>query len=63
MKPDCPIRRDVLHGLAALPFTMLLTQVSEVSGQEGGSPAKVDTKRLIAKIKFEGSAFWLPHGP
>ena len=53
MKPDCPIRRDVLHSLAALPFTMLLTQVSEASGQEGRSPVKVDTKGLIAKIKFE----------
>jgi quercetin dioxygenase-like cupin family protein len=36
-----------------LPLATLLTQASEVTAQTSGSPVKVDTKGLVAKIKFE----------
>lgn len=47
------IRRDVLQALAAVPFMALLARAGEASAQTGGSPVKVDTKGLVAKIKFE----------
>ena len=53
MQTDEMIRRDVLHGLAALPLIALLAQAGEAATQAAGSPVKVDTKGLVAKIKFE----------
>jgi quercetin dioxygenase-like cupin family protein len=53
MANDEPIRRDVLQALAAVPFMALLAQASEGRAQVGVSPVKVDTKGLVAKIKFE----------
>jgi quercetin dioxygenase-like cupin family protein len=47
------IRRDVLQALAAVPFMALVARAGEASAQTGGSPVKVDTKGLVAKIKFE----------
>jgi quercetin dioxygenase-like cupin family protein len=47
------MRRDVLQTLATLPVLALLTRSGEVVAQTGGSPVKVDTKGLVAKIKFE----------
>jgi quercetin dioxygenase-like cupin family protein len=48
-----PIRRNVLFGLGAVPFMSLLAKMSEARAQVGISPVKVDTKGLVAKIKFE----------
>jgi quercetin dioxygenase-like cupin family protein len=48
-----PIRRDVLQALAALPLMAFVVQPSEATAQAGGSPVKVDTKGLVAEIKFE----------
>ena len=53
MTSDEPIRRDILHALTVLPLAALLGQVSEATAQTPGSPVKVDTKGLVAKIKFE----------
>jgi len=53
MRNDGPMRRDVLQNLAALPLMALLAQAREVAAQPAGSPVKVDTKGLVAKIKFE----------
>jgi len=53
MQTDELIRRDVLNGLAALPLIALLAQAGEAAAQSTGSPVKVDTKGLVAKIKFE----------
>lgn len=47
------IRRNVLQALAALSVLSPLGQGRSVSAQQGGSPVKVDTKGLVAKIKFE----------
>ena len=47
------VRRDVLQVLAAMPFLALAARANEASAQAGGSPVKVDTKGLVAKIKFE----------
>jgi hypothetical protein len=52
MTSDEPIRRDVLQVLAAAPFMALLAQAGEARAQVGISPVKVDTKGLVAKIKF-----------
>lgn len=47
-------RRDLIQGLAALPAIAVLAQVpTGARAQTGGSPLKVDTKGLVAKIKFE----------
>jgi quercetin dioxygenase-like cupin family protein len=46
-------RRNVLQTLAAVPFMTLLVQVSDARAENGVSPVKVDTKGLVAKIKFE----------
>src|SRR5882724_12962618 len=46
-------RRDVLQALATLPLMALVARSSEAAAQTGGSPVKVDTKGLVAKIKFE----------
>ena len=53
MTNDVPIRRDVILALAATPFMLLLARAGEARAQVGVSPVKVDTKGLIAKIKFE----------
>ena len=47
------VRRDVLQALAAMPLLALAARANEASAQAGGSPVKVDTKGLVAKIKFE----------
>ena len=49
------IRRDVLQVLAAAPFAALLSQVRDAHAQVGVAPVKVDTKGLVAKIKFEAT--------
>ena len=47
-------RRDLLQSLGALPLLALLAQPGQAAAQAaGGSPAKVETKGLTAKIKFE----------
>ena len=48
-----PIRRDVLQALATAPFVTLFAQVGSAHAQVGVAPVKVDTKGLVAKIKFE----------
>src|ERR1044072_6535869 len=53
MSNDVPARRDVLMTLAATPFVAWLAQMRDASAQVGVSPVKVDTKGLVAKIKFE----------
>ena len=53
MPDDEPIRRDVLLALAATPLMALFAPASEARAQVGVSPVKVDTKGLVAKIKFE----------
>ena len=53
MSGDEPIRRDVLLALSALPLMGLAAQPRRANAQTGGSPVKVDTKGLVAKIKFE----------
>jgi quercetin dioxygenase-like cupin family protein len=53
MRNDEPIRRDVLLALAAAPFMALFAPAGEAGAQVGMSPVKVDTKGLVAKIKFE----------
>src|SRR4030088_1945236 len=53
MSNDEPIRRDVFLTLATAPFVMWLAQAGEARAQVGASPVKVDTKGLVAKIKFE----------
>jgi len=54
MANDETTRRDLLQALAALPLIAWLVSPREAIGQAtGGSPVKVDTKGLVAKIKFE----------
>jgi quercetin dioxygenase-like cupin family protein len=53
MPSDEHLRRDVLRSFAALCFLGVLAQASAAAAQAGGSPVKVDTKGLTAKIKFE----------
>jgi quercetin dioxygenase-like cupin family protein len=53
MSDNEPIRRDVLQNLAAVPFMALLAQASQARAQVGINPVRVDTKGLVAKIKFE----------
>jgi len=53
MSSDRLIRRDVVQSLAVLPLMALLARSEEAAAQAGGSPVKVDTKGLVAKIKFE----------
>jgi quercetin dioxygenase-like cupin family protein len=53
MRCDELIRRDVLYSLAGLPLIALLAKAGEAAAQPTGSPVKVDTKGLVAKIKFE----------
>jgi quercetin dioxygenase-like cupin family protein len=53
MATDERIRRDVLQTLATLPLVMLAAPAEHAAAQAGVSPVKVDTKGLVAKIKFE----------
>jgi quercetin dioxygenase-like cupin family protein len=53
MSSNQPMRRDILQTLGTLPLLALLTRSGEAVAQTGGSPVKVDTKGLVAKIKFE----------
>ena len=53
MSSNQPMRRDILQTLTTLPLLALLTRSGEAVAQTGGSPVKVDTKGLVAKIKFE----------
>lgn len=53
MSSDKPIRRDVLLALSALPLMGLGAQPNQANAQTGVSPVKVDTKGLVARIKFE----------
>src|SRR5262245_47960348 len=53
MSNDDHMRRDVLSGLAALPLLAFVARPGEAAAQASGSPLKVDTKGLVAKIKFE----------
>jgi quercetin dioxygenase-like cupin family protein len=53
MSSDKHIRREVLQTLAAVPLLALLTRTDEAAAQTSGSQVKVDTKGLVAKIKFE----------
>jgi quercetin dioxygenase-like cupin family protein len=53
MSSDEHMRRDVLQALAVLPLLALVARPGEAAAQAGGSPVKVDTKGLVARIKFE----------
>jgi quercetin dioxygenase-like cupin family protein len=54
MAQDATTRRDLLQSLGTLPLLALLTRAGTATAQTAaGSPAKVDTKGLTAKIKFE----------
>ncbi len=47
-------RRDLLQALGALPLMALLSSPRQAAAQApGGSPVRVETKGLTAKIKFE----------
>src|SRR5262245_34209788 len=52
MSNDFAIRRTLLQGLAALPLLPLLAPSGGALAQ-AGSPVKVTTQGLVAKIKFE----------
>jgi quercetin dioxygenase-like cupin family protein len=48
------VRRQLLQGFAFLPLAALMAQTRRASAQVGVPvPVKVDTKGLVAKIKFE----------
>jgi quercetin dioxygenase-like cupin family protein len=53
MANDLPARRELVRVLAAIPLIAAAGRVEVASAQTGDSPAKVDTKGLVAKIKFE----------
>lgn len=54
MADEATTRRDVLQMLGAVSLAPLLAAPREAAAQAaGGSPGKVDTKGLTAKIKFE----------
>ena len=53
MPNDELARRDILHAAAAVPLLALFARIGEAGAQVGTSPVKVDTKGLVAKIKFE----------
>ena len=55
MTNEATTRRDLLQTLAVLPLAALLTVPDEAIAQTGGGPAKVETKGLTAKIKFESA--------
>ena len=54
MANETATRRELLQSLGALPLMALLAHPPTATAQTpGGSPAKVETKGLTAKIKFE----------
>jgi quercetin dioxygenase-like cupin family protein len=54
MTNDVATRRDLLHAFGALSLVTLLPGPRDAAAQTpSGSPARVDTKGLTAKIKFE----------
>jgi quercetin dioxygenase-like cupin family protein len=53
MVNDGNSRRNVLQAVALLPLVGLAVRADQASAQTAGSPVKVDTKGLVAKIKFE----------
>src|SRR5262245_27365964 len=53
MANDLPARRELVRLLAALPLIAAAGRIEGASAQTGGTPVKVDTKGLVAKIKFE----------
>jgi quercetin dioxygenase-like cupin family protein len=53
MSNDEPLRRDILFALSALPLIGIAVRPTAATAQADGSPVKVDTKGLVAKIKFE----------
>ena len=56
MSTDETARRNILRTLAAaLPVAALLARADRAGAQApaGGSPVRVDTKGLVARIKFE----------
>ncbi len=53
MSSDEHKRRDVLQALTALPLMALAMLPGEAIAQPPASPVRVDTKGLVAKIKFE----------
>jgi quercetin dioxygenase-like cupin family protein len=54
MAKDEPTRRDLFNSVGALALVTLLSAQREAVAQtSGGSPVKVQTKGLTARIKFE----------
>jgi quercetin dioxygenase-like cupin family protein len=55
MIPSLKPRRDILQGLAALPLAIAMVAGSRTAAAQTNVPVpvKVDTKGLVAKIKFE----------
>jgi len=53
MTKDESARRQLLRIFAALPLMTLAARTNDANAQTAGSPVKVDTKGLVAKIKFE----------
>jgi quercetin dioxygenase-like cupin family protein len=53
MASDPRLRRNVLQALATLPLLAPAARPAQAAGQTGGSPVKVETSGLTAKIKFE----------
>src|SRR2546421_2205184 len=53
MKTERNNRRDLLQVLAVMPALALATRPTELIAQSAATPVKVDTKGLVAKIKFE----------
>jgi quercetin dioxygenase-like cupin family protein len=53
MANDAHWRRDVLQALATLPLLAAAARPAGAAGQTGGSPVKVETSGLTAKIQFE----------
>jgi len=53
MMSETATRRDLLQSLGTLPLAALLLQPRVAAAQAPTGPARVDTKGLTAKIKFE----------
>jgi quercetin dioxygenase-like cupin family protein len=53
MSHDQHKRREFLQAIATLPLLSLAMQPCGARAQAGGTPVKVDTRGLVAKIKFE----------
>ena len=53
MRHETSTRRDVLQSLGALPLAALLLPPRTAAAQAPAGPARVETKGLTAKIKFE----------